>query len=501
MTLQTTSETSRLLDLLRPPEPPKPPRTVWGAQPRQSHALSCPAFELFFGGARGGGKTDYLLADYAQDVPAYGRDWKGILFRKTYPELEDIISRSYELYPYIFPGAKYSISQKTWYFPNGARLRFRHAETEDDVSKYQGHAYPWIGFDELPNWKDDLVYMKMFGCCRGHPAARIRSTGNPGGVGTLWVKARFIDFGKPWKLNVVKIPAMQDPVTGKWSKEAEFTRTFIPSRLEDNPALTDVDPMYEARLRMLPPHLLEMWRWGRWDIIAGAIFDIWSEKRHVVEPFMIPKAWDIYRSMDWGSYKPFSIGWWGVDHEGRCWRVAEWYGWNGHPNQGQRMTSMKVAETALEFEEKKFGKDRVKAGPADPACWNKVDDAYPSVAESMAQVGLYFVRGNNDRLNGLQECYNRLKWHPELEQETQGGRRAKWRDTRPGVMVFSNCKHFIRTIPTLTPDEKKPEDVDTDLEDHVYDEWRYFMMFCKNMRSHRQKELDFRRMQAGGPVH
>ena len=175
--------------------------TIWEAQRRQAQALTCPVDELLFGGARGGGKSDWLLMDFAQDVPL-GTSWRGILFRKSYPELEDLIARSEELYPRIFPGARWNRGRHAWTFPTGALLRLRFAETVRDVAKYQGHAYPWVGFDELPNWPDDSVYQAAFGFNRPFGDAervrcRIRATGNPGGPGTLWVKDRFV-FAGPW---------------------------------------------------------------------------------------------------------------------------------------------------------------------------------------------------------------------------------------------------------------------------------------------------------------
>jgi len=261
----------------------------------------------------------------------------------------------------------------------------------------------------------------------------------------------------------------------------EFTtRCFIPSRLEDNPALREKDPRYEVRLQTLPKHLREMWRWGNWDIVAGAIFDNWSPARHVFRPFKVPPSWKIYRAMDWGSARPFSIGWWAIDYDGRLWRVGEWYGWSGKANEGCRLPARTVALRALEYERKRWGKGRVQPGPADPSCWNQVDPGQPSVAETMADVGFAFERGNHDRIQGLQELYSRLSWDPKGQQ-------------RPGLCVFQFCQHFIRTVPVLVPDETKPEDVDTDLEDHVYDEARYMVMFAKSMKSYTPAEVGRRR--------
>jgi len=134
------------------------PQVIWKPEPKQHLALTCPAFELFYGGARFGGKSDFLLADFLDGIKL-GENHRGILFRKTYSELEELTFRSKQLYPHI--GGQYSETKRTWTFPSGSALKLRFLEIDRDVEKYQGHAYTWIGFDELTNWSNDYCYMYM----------------------------------------------------------------------------------------------------------------------------------------------------------------------------------------------------------------------------------------------------------------------------------------------------------------------------------------------------
>ena len=164
-------------------------KAIWTPQPKQALALACPAKELFFGGARGGGKSDFSLADFTRGLQ-YGEDYNGVLFRKSYPELEELIRRSKQLYPAL--GGTYHKTERTWHFPSGSTLKMRYLETSDDVDSYQGHNYQWICFDELGTWPSDYEYIYMFGTLRsaaGIPTY-IRATGNPGGKGHLWIKQR-----------------------------------------------------------------------------------------------------------------------------------------------------------------------------------------------------------------------------------------------------------------------------------------------------------------------
>lgn len=331
----------------------------------------------------------------------------------------------------------------------------RYLESDKDVDNYQGHEYTWIGIDELGNYPTPYCWTFMKSRLRspvGVPCY-IRGSANPGGVGHAWIKQRFMDDHEPNKIFYMESQNME----GKVYKD---TACFIPSRLEDNQVLMKNDPQYEARLLSLPAHLARAMRYGDWSVFDGQIFDIFSPIKHVVKPFNLPPGeWFKFAAMDWGFSRPFSIGWYAVNSQGRLIRYKEWYGCQKDQfNTGLKMGSIEVAQKAWEMSVLEGVTDMV----ADPAIWNKADDA-PSVCENFEKVGWKMHKGNNDRKNGLVQVYNYLK---QVVDE----------NGTPMLTVFNTCHGFIRTIPMLQPDPNDMEDVDTKLEDHIYDEVRYAIM-------------------------
>lgn len=432
---------------------------IWKPQPKQADALSCPAFELFYGGAKGGGKSDFLLADYLGGLK-HGKDHRGIIFRRSYSELEELLARSRDIYPAV--GGHYHETKRTWSFPNGATLKFRFLERDADVHKYQGHQYTWVGFDELTNWPADYCYVYMISCARSAAGVPVyvRASGNPGSVGHAWVKQRFIDDKDPGKIYT-------DP-------ETELTICFIPAKLEDNLRLMTNDPEYEKRLKTLPSHLYRAYRLGDWDIFAGQVFEEFRREAHVIDPQPLDPSWIRIASLDWGYQKPFSIGWWAITGDGRMIRYREWYGCEkDQRNVGIKKAAQDVAKEAWEMSVSEGCSIMV----ADPACWTKIDDS-PSIADKFAAAGWEMTKGNNDRKSGLSQCHDLMK--------------LKGEDGRPMMLISKVCYGFIRTIPVLVADEKNPEDVDTTGEDHVYDETRYAAMsrYVKDPKTHPGSKYD-----------
>jgi hypothetical protein len=420
---------------------------VWVPHPKQAKALGSPAFELFFGGARGGGKSDFLIGDFGAGAAKYGKNWHGILFRRTYTELDEIIKRAKEIY--IPLGAEYQKQEKTFIFPNGATLKMRYLEYEQDVERYQGHQYTWIGFDELGNYASDFCWIYMMSCCRsaaGVPCY-IRGTGNPGGKGHNWLKNRFIDGFEPF--TVYKI----------YDGDRYVTRVFIPSTLDDNPSLMVNDPNYEARLKNLPENLYRAYRFGDWDVFAGQAFDEFRRDKHVIKPRALPQdAWYKFYAFDWGYLKPFALVKYAVNGDGKVIQYGEIYGCEeGAVNKGIKMPSREAAEGAWGHAIAEGVTDIIM----DPACWGKSDDNL-SVAENFQGVGFNCYRANNERVIGWQAM------HQYLKTEGENG--------EPMLQIFDTCTHTIRTLPVLTPDPHHPEDIDSTLEDHLADAQRYGIM-------------------------
>lgn len=431
----------------------------------QSQLLACPADEIFYGGARGGGKSFGILLDFASHAFQFPRA-KGILFRRTYPELEDLQDKSKTIYPML--GAVWKANNRMWQFENGSNLKMRYLDRDDTVNRYLGHEYSWIGLDQLESWPLQTTYDKLKGNLRsaeGIPT-RMVSTGNPGGVGHNWVKSRFVDPAPPLTL-------IED--------EYGSTRCFIPAKLSDNLILADADPTYADRLRNSGPEwLVKAWLDGDWNIVAGGMFDdLWRTKTHVIEPFDIPESWRIDRSFDWGSTRPFSVQWWAESDgeimpngnyypRGTLFHIAEWYGCNGKPNEGIRMIASEVARGIRKIENDMDV--YAYPGPADPAIFASENGT--SIADEMGRSGCRWERANNTRKSGWERMRRLLK--ASLDENME----------EAGMFVFENCRHFIRTVPTLPRDNRDLDDADTNAEDHAADACRYRIMKTSSTISH-----------------
>ncbi len=436
--------------------------------PVQAKLLACPAQEVFYGGARGGGKSHGILLDFASHCFKYGEHVSGVLFRRTYPELEDLQGKANQIYPYL--GGTWRAQARQWHFKNGATLRMRHLMNEQTVDNYMGHEYTWMGFDQLELWPRQLTVDKLKANLRnphGIPS-RMVATGNPAGVGHNWVKSRYIDPAPPMTLI---------------TDDLGSTRCFIPAKVADNSILLDSDPEYINRLKASGPEwLVRAWLDGDWDIVAGGMFDdVWNRSDHILEPFQIPQSWRVDRSFDWGSSAPFSVQWWAESNgtpieDGRVWprgtlfHIAEWYGCTGNPNEGVKMLASEIARGILEIESKMD--HRVNAGGADPSIFTTQNGV--SIADDMARIGVRWERADNTRKSGWEKMRRMMKASLKGQME------------EAGLFVFSTCRHFIRTVPSMPRDNRDLDDLDTTAEDHIADACRYRIMRIAN-RSHTQR--------------
>jgi hypothetical protein len=442
--------------------------TIWQAQPGPQTALiACPVFEVFFGGARGGGKTDGVLGDFLEHADAHGEHAIGLMIRRQRTELIETIERSRAIYTAL--GWVFHEQEKMWRAPNGARLRFAYLERDADAEGYQGHSYTRLYVEEIGNFPSDRPILKLMATLRSGAGVPVgfRATGNPGGPGHQWVKARYIDPAPSgWRI-------FKDAVSG-------LERVYIPSKVGDNQYLGE---QYVQQLKASGSStLVRAWLEGDWSVIEGAFFDCWNTALHVVRPFAIPDHWLRFRSADWGSAKPFSVGWWAVVSDafqiqggslegtkailprGALVRYREWYGSDGTPNVGIKFTAEQVAEGIV----KREGKDNIAYGVLDPAAF--AVDGGPSIAERMATATngkVWFRRADNKRVAQK----GALGGWDQMRRRMVGNG-----DGRPMIYTFSTCVDSIRTIPALQHDPDKPEDVETEGEDHAGDEWRYACM-------------------------
>lgn len=453
---------------------------IWEPQPGpQALAIGAPFVnELLFGGARGGGKSDFLLGDFLQDI-GQGAIWRGIIFRHTYPQLDELITRAKEIFTPL--GAHYKVSEKMFVFPSGATLKMRHLEKEQDADNYQGHQYTWIGWDELGNWANLNAYKKMKACLRSAQGAvhkRIRCSANPGGIGHHAVKNYYIDHA-PKGLQLIQNVDEDGTVT---------SRMFIPSRVYDNKILLDNDPTYIANLRELgTPELVRAWLEGDWNVITGAYFPEFSTAKHVLEPFQVPAYWNRFRSMDWGSSSPFSVLWHAVSDgfltpsgnwlpAGAVITYREFYGCvPGKVNEGIKWPANKVGKRIAEIEAR--ANERMSYGVIDPSAFKW--DGGPSHAERLAEEGAYFRKADNNRIAGWDTIRARLcgvNEGPVSDATVYDPLNTADLVGIPMWYCFKTCQHLIRTLPALQHDINDPEDCDTDGEDHAPDALRYGLM-------------------------
>lgn len=439
---------------------------VWTPQPKQAAFMERPEYEALYGGAAGGGKSDALVIEALRQVhiPHY----KGLILRKTFPQLAELIDKTLNYYPRAYPKARYNASSHTWTFPSGAKIIFGELQHTKDRLKYQGQAYDFIAFDELTHFTYE-EYSYLFSRNRPNgPGTRvyIRATANPGGIGHGWVKERFITAAPP--MTPIDEEVSWRTPDGEVQTSTQ-QRIFVPSSVFDNPALLANDPMYVQRLASMPEAERKALLYGDWDTFSGQVFTEWvndsahyQDRRftHVISPFRIPDDWAIWCGMDWGFSRPFSVGWYAVDRERRIYRIREYYGCTGAPNVGVRLEPSEVARNikAIEAEDPNL-KDRKIHRIGDPAIWGS--DGTESIGALMERERVYFEKGDHARIDGKMQVHHRLAFDE---------------NGVPLLYVFDTCKHFIRTVPNLVYDESNVEDIDTDGEDHIYDELRYVCM-------------------------
>jgi len=424
------------------------------------------ADEVLYGGAAGGGKSDAIIIEALRQVhiPHY----KALILRKTFSQLNELIDKSLKYYPAAYPEATYNATAHTWTFPSGAKIIFGAMQHTKDRVKYQGQAYDFIAFDELTHFSYD-EYSYLFSRNRPNgPGTRcyIRATANPGGVGHGWVKERFITAAPP--MTPISEEVSWRTPDGKEEKRLQ-QRIFVPSSVFDNPALLNNDPMYVQRLASLPEAERKALLYGDWDSFSGQVFTEWRndsahyfdrKNTHVISPFAVPKEWRVWRALDWGYSRPFSVGWYAVDHDRRLYRIRELYGCTGAPNVGVKWEPSAVAREIKRIEGEDINlRGRQIFGVADPAIWGS--DGTESIASLMERERVYFDKGDHARIDGKMQVHHRLAFDE---------------NGVPMLYVFNTCKHFIRTVPNLVYDSKNPEDIDSDGEDHIYDELRYVCM-------------------------
>jgi len=424
----------------------------------QTEFLAAGEREVLYGGSAGGGKSFAMLADPLRYMghPAFS----GLLLRHTTEELRELIFKSQELYPKVWKGIKWSERKMQWVAPSGARLWMSYLDRDNDVMRYQGLAFSWIGFDELTQWSSPFAWNYMRSRLRSTASDLpifMRATTNPGGIGHQWVKKMFIDpapFGEAFDATDIETgEVLKYPSGHTKAGKSLFKRRFIPARLSDNPYLSESGD-YEAMLLSLPEHQRKQLLEGDWDIKEGAAFSEFDRKIHVVKPFAIPNNWVKFRACDYGYGSYSGVLWFAVSPDEQLVVYRELY--------VSKVLATDLADMILEVE---AGDGNIRYGVLDSSLWHNRGDTGPSLAEQMIMKGCRWRpsdRSKGSRVSGKNEIHRRLQVDEFTEQ--------------PRIVFFSTCTETISQLPAIPLDKRNPEDVDTNAEDHLYDALRYGIM-------------------------
>lgn len=420
---------------------------------KQLRFLQAKAKHVAFGGARGGGKS-WAIREKARLLANRWAGIKILIVRRTLVELRN--NHIEPLRAMLRGYAKYNQQERKFIFPNGSTISFEFYDSDKDEMKYQGTEFDVIFIDEATQFQENWLKI-ITTTCRGVNdfPHRIYYTCNPGGPGHSYIKRLFVD--REFR-----------------GEENPDDYVFIQSLVTENKALMQNSPEYISFLKNLPPKLKKGWLYGDWNIFEGMFFeefrndpDHYDDRRwtHVISPFKPKAHWPIYRSMDWGYNKPFSVGYWSVGDDSEIYRIDEIYGVEYSagepvPDHGVKWPPDKVfSEIARHEREHPYLKGKQIQGIADPAMWDA--ETGISFAETAAKYGIFFQPGDNERIPGWMQIHYRLMFDE---------------NGFPQMYVFSTCRNFIRTIVTLEYDKHRTEDLDTKGEDHALDETRYFCM-------------------------
>lgn len=427
----------------------------------QSEFLEASDQEVLYGGAAGGGKSYAILADAMRYF--YHPKFNGLLIRRTNDELRELIRESQVMYKKYDKRAKFSAQSSTWTFPSGATLWMTYLERDDDVMRYQGQAFTWIGVDELTQYATPYAWnylrSRLRTTAKDLPLS-MRATTNPGGPGHSWVKRMFIDPAPP---NVSFVPRDIDtgaplvfPQGHSKAGKPLFSRKFIPAKLADNPYLME-DGQYEASLLSLPEHQRRQLLEGDWSVPQGAAFPEFRISTHVCEPFFIPHEWRRFRSCDFGYSSHSAVLWFAVDP---VWDRLVVY----RELYVTRNTGKELAQKIVEIEQE--NREHISYGILDSSVFHQRGNNGPVISEEMAAEGARFRpsdRGHGSRVAGRNRLHELLK----VDDDTGYS----------GIIIFDTCRQLISDLQVIPTDPKGGDDIDPRfVSDHTYDALRYGVM-------------------------
>jgi hypothetical protein len=409
----------------------------------QTSFLAASEKDVLYGGAAGGGKSYAMLIDPLRNCGVKAH--RALILRRSMPELRELIDKSREIYPQAFPGAKFREVEKVWNFPSGAKIEFGFLEKDADVYRYQGQSYSWIGFDEITHLPTEFGWNYLASRLRttdSNLKTYLRCTANPGGVGSSWVKRRYVE------------PSQADKT---FVGSDGLTRKFIPARLADNPYLA-TDGVYEKMLKSLPPTQRKQLLEGNWDVSEGAAFAEFDIDLHVIDQFQIPLHWARVKGIDYGYASESCCLWGAIDsNDGTLIIYRELY------QKGLTGEDLASIISNMELED-----PMSVPGVLDTSAWSRTGTTGPTVGETLQKAGHKLRRADKNRVQG------KIQIHEYLKESASG---------RPRLQIVKSCKNLIRELQSIPLAKHNSEDVDTNASDHAYDALRYMIMSRPKLNS------------------
>lgn len=419
--------------------------------------LSAVEDEVLYGGGRGSGKSLCLIADPLRYIES--PNFRAVVIRRTMPELRELIDRARNMYYQCVPGVQWRGKENLFVFPSGAKIEFGYLDSENDLEKYRGQEYTWIGIDEISQIPFYEWYYKLKASLRtSDPTLKtyIRATTNPTGVGIEWVKEYWQIGIKPPNTTIRE--TYETPIGTIIS-----TKKWLHSTVYENVDLIKANPQYVAQLMAAPPHLRKAWLDGDWDAIEGAAFQEFDKSVHVCKAFIVPNEWTRVRGADYGYKDGASCIWIAIDSvTGVHYVYREFYCNKRADDIQDRFDAPKFSQHVKKLEVGEY----VKFGIIDSSIWSTRGQSGPSLAEDMIKTGVKWRpsdKGNGSRIAGKNKIHQMLK-----VDELTG---------LPDLIIFDTCVNMIRSLAGIPIDPNDAEDVDTKSPlDCCYDALRYVLM-------------------------
>lgn len=468
----------------------------------QTTFMRATQYYVLFAGAAGPGKTECLRWDpWGQILEDSERVAKGeikfsvgrsILFRRTYPELRELIDRCDRDFRSIDPGANWNQNDKTWTMSCGYKYMFGAMEDENDWHKYYSFEFSWVGFDELTTFTEEQFDQIDTRVRSSDPVRHrkrcVRAATNPVGAGLEWVRRRFVEIAPAGTPVVVRIPVtITLPDGTKKQVVEERSQIYIPAKLSDNPSIDQAS--YAATLTNKSSATKRQLLDGDWFVSAGSCFgELWDQEIHVCKPFKIPSGWTRFRSGDYGYASLSSIQWWAVDTDGNfvCYRSLT------VSNHNAAELGVRIRELEIDGGDWDLSANCSKlSGVLDSHCFAKLGHVGPTIAETMNRMGLRWSESFksdtsiDQAADQMRQRLTRRTPHPTLKDE-DGSKLY----IIPGIRWFDTCWNFVRkaggkkvrtgpiiTIPTVPADETRPDRWDTHADDHDTDSCGYACLY------------------------